>query len=241
MTTLAKRFRDLRYRMFYGLFLNRNVPLACLGNLSTGCAWNLSLEGLNAQSVVYSGGVGRDITFEHALVQRFGCSIVLFDPSPTGLETMSKPENQDKHFTFCPVALAGQCGTLKLAPPQNEAEGSWFAHDDSATLEVRAVDLATLMKENGHRHIDLLKLDIEGAEYGVLDHILERRIPVRQVLVEFHHGMLPGIRRSQSVWAILKMRAAGYRLVDQGGNNHGFLLPAGFFQKRLPSPASGNP
>ena len=79
------------------------------------------------------------------------------------------------------------------------------------------------MKKNGHRQIDLLKIDIEGAEYEVLDSLLEKRLPVKQVLVEFHHDILPGIARRKTVRMILKMVACGYKLLNQDGSNHTFL------------------
>jgi len=227
MPSLTRRFKDFRYRVFYGLFLSRRYPLLELGNRATGCSWNIFASGLNSDSVIYSGGVGRDITFEDSLSQRFGCSVILFDPSPTGLETMRLPENQRPQFKFDPVALAGRCGRLTLVPPQNPEEGSWFASaGGNDALEVEAVDLATLMQRHGHAHIDLLKIDIEGAEYDVLDHLLTRRLRVRQVAVEFHHSNLPGITRQQTIRAILKMRAAGYTLIDQDGNNHTFYRAA---------------
>jgi FkbM family methyltransferase len=223
MTELIRQLKDARYRLFYRALLRR-APLVTLGNDKTGCAWTFCPDGLGAQSIYYGGGVGYDITFEHALVDRFGCNVVLFDPSPTGLETMHKPENHIPQFKFHPVALAGQCGSLKLSPPQNPEEGSWFAQSGGeTTVEVPCVDLATLMRQNGDDRIDLLKIDIEGAEYEVLDDLLERRLRIRQVLVEFHHSNLPGIRRSRTVRAILKMVAAGYRLLKQEGNNHTFL------------------
>jgi hypothetical protein len=81
------------------------------------------------------------------------------------------------------------------------------------------------MKRNGHNHIDLLKIDIEGSEYEVLEDLLRRRLPVNQVLVEFHHDILPDIKRRETVRAILKMVAAGYKLLDQCGSNHTFLRP----------------
>ena len=226
MSSLIRALKDFRYHIFYGLLQSRGWPLLELGERSTGCSWLFCPEGLNAQSIIYSGGVGRDVTFEHALVERFGCSLVLFDPSPTGRETMARPENKILQFKFHPVALAGRCGTLTFAPPQNAAEGSWFTHQNApGAVEVPAVDLATLMERNGHDHIDLLKIDIEGAEYEVLDHLLERRLNVRQVTVEFHHSNLPGIRRSQTIRAILNLRRAGYKLIDQSGNNHTFVRP----------------
>ena len=222
MTDALRPLKALRYRIFYGALLRR-YELVELGNRATGCQWRFCPNDLNANSVIYSGGVGRDVTFEHALVKNYGSKIVLFDPSPTGLETMALPENKIPQFTHHAVGLAGNCGTLKFAPPKEAHEGSWFMADtDTATIEVPCVDLATLMARNGHTHIDLLKIDIEGAEYGVLDDLLRRKLRVRQVLVEFHHQMLPGVRRSQTIRAILKMVAAGYQLIDQYGSNHAF-------------------
>jgi len=226
MPDFVRQLKDLRYRLFYGVLLRRNATLVELGNRATGCSWSFCPDSLNAQSIIYSGGVGRDVTFEHGLVARFGCNVVLFDPSPTGLETMTLPENKIPQFKFHPVALAGNCGTLKFAPPQDADEGSWFVRaDDAAGIEVKCVDLATLMRHNSHDRIDLLKIDIEGAEYGVLEDLLARRLRVKQVLVEFHHQNLPGIRRGQTIRAILKMAAAGYRLLKQEGGNHTFLHP----------------
>ena len=37
-------------------------------------------------------------------------------------------------------------------------------------------------------NLDLLKMDIEGAEYAVLDDMLQSGILPDQLLVEFHHG-----------------------------------------------------
>ena len=82
------------------------------------------------------------------------------------------------------------------------------------------------MKQNGHDRIDLLKIDIEGAEYDVLDHLLSHKLRVKQVLVEFHHNILPGIPRSKSIRYILKMIKAGYKLLNQDGANHTFYHPS---------------
>ena len=35
--------------------------------------------------------------------------------------------------------------------------------------------------------IDILKMDIEGAEYDVIDDIINSPVPIAQVLIEFHH------------------------------------------------------
>jgi hypothetical protein len=106
----------------------------------------------------------------------------------------------------------------------NAVEGSWFAQNGtSGGIRVEARDLESLMKQNEHTHIDLLKIDIEGAEYGVLRDILQRKLPVRQIAVEFHHGILPGIRRAETAHAVISLTAGGYRLIDINGSNQTFL------------------
>jgi hypothetical protein len=76
----------------------------------------------------------------------------------------------------------------------------------------------------GHARIDLLKMDIEGAEYEVIDDLLAGPVPVRQLLVEFHHRW-PEVGIAKTRTAIRKLNAAGYRIfsVSPSGEEYGFL------------------
>jgi FkbM family methyltransferase len=226
MPVLPQKIRLLRFRIFYGLLRKRGYELATLGDQSYGVQWTICPKLLNANSVVYSGGVGEDISFEHALVQRFGCKVVLCDPSPTGIKTMALPQNQVPQIQFLPVGLAARSGTIKMAPPE-PGEISWSAQTDgSATKEFPCTDLASLMERQGHKHIDLLKLDIEGCEYEVIDDILRGRIRVRQLCADFDYGYVRGVRRSQAIRAMLKLALHGYRLVSHEAANHTFISKA---------------
>ncbi|MDX2079431.1 MAG: FkbM family methyltransferase [Terrimicrobiaceae bacterium] len=220
-----KSLRDFRHWLFYRLLTRRADSICQMGNAATGCHWTFCQDLLNAGSIVYSGGVGKDISFETELQERFGCQIWLFDPSPTGRETMDDPRYHSPSLHFEPLGLAGTDGVIHLAPPSNAEEGSWFASHStlSDVVSVPCEKLSTIMARNGHRTIDLLKLDIEGAEYEVLESVLSDRIPVDQICVEYHHGMLPGIKRSQTIRSVLRLLAFGYRLVDKFGNNHIFV------------------
>jgi FkbM family methyltransferase len=225
MPTLQKYLRDLRYNLFYGFALSRRFSLQTLGAPDSICKWTIHPTGLGPQSIVYSAGIGSDITFEHALVKNFHCDVVLIDPSPTGLKTMGLSENKIPQFRFFPIGLTGQPGKLNLAPPLDAKGDSWFAGTTrtAGSMEVPCADVSSLMEQNHHAHIDLLKLDIEGCEYGVIEDILNRRLPVVQIAVEFHHGILPGFTRSQTIRTILKLISRGYALVDQTGANHTFV------------------
>jgi len=221
---LPKKLRDLRYKIFYSLLLRDGCERIVLGDQSIGLQWTICPTGLKAQSVVYSGGVGTDISFEHELVRRFGCNIVLLDPSPTGVKTMARPENSIPQLKFSPLALCASTGKLKMAPPVPGGD-SWSAQrNDNATLEVASTDLSTLMRQNGHSHIDLLKIDIEGCEYEVIDDILRRRIPVRQICADFDYDRIAGASRGKAIRAMLKLAARGYKLISYEAANHTFVL-----------------
>jgi FkbM family methyltransferase len=222
---MTKFVRNLRYRLFYGLLLSRRHEIKTLGDPAGICQWNICPKGLGPKSIVYSGGLGSDITFEHDLVKQFGCELVLFDPSPTGRDTMSLPQNRLPQFNFFPVALAAKKGTLRMLSP-SEGGDSWTPKNNTTEgLEVACTDLKSLMDENGHTLIDLLKLDIEGNEYEVIEDLLKRRVPVRQICVEYHHGLLPGISRGRTIRSMLRLARRGYKLVDQSGHNHTFIRP----------------
>ncbi len=54
---------------------------------------------------------------------------------------------------------------------------------------VPARRLSSLMRDFNIKHLDLLKMDIEGFEYDVIDDIIASNCSVKQLLIEFHHGM----------------------------------------------------
>ena len=72
--------------------------------------------------------------------------------------------------------------------------------------------LTTVMKELGHERIDLLKLDIEGAEYGVIEDMQSSGILPKQLLVEFHHRFEEvGTKKTEE--ALARLKSMGYSLV----------------------------
>jgi FkbM family methyltransferase len=144
---------------------------------------------LDARSIVYSCGVGRDISFDLEMIQRFGLRVRAFDPTPRSLEWLSA-QVVPSQFLLSAVGIADYDGVgefvLRSDPDFDSYElgVSTEGAFDRVTLPVRRI--ASLMNSFGDGHLDLLKLDIEGAEYGVLADVLDSHIDVRQMLVEFH-------------------------------------------------------
>lgn len=228
MPGVAKTFRDVRYWIFYQTLIKRGIELEKFGDERFGLQWTICPTGLNSKSVVYSAGIGGDISFEQALVKRFGCDIILCDPSPIAAKTMVLPENRIPQFHFRPLALAGHTGHIGVSPQTDSKGETWFSRNaEDMGKQIACMDVASLMESNGHTHIDLIKIDIEGSEYDVIEDMVKRRIPARQICLEYHHGVLPGITRMQSIRSMFKLFSRGYRMVHQEGCNHTFILMRG--------------
>lgn len=208
---LARARRALRKREI-SVTLDMSIPHARLGTEYGG--WNVCLAGLNRDSVIYSGGVGEDISFDVALHHRTGARIFAFDPTPRAIQYVNQHPEGDV-MTLLPVALGDEDGTIDLYPPPNPAHVSHSVfrqqEDGMPPLQAEVRRIGSIMRSYGHRTIDVLKLDIEGAEYRVIDDLLQEDILPGQILVEFHHR-LPGVSRRDTKQLLKALRRRGYRL-----------------------------
>jgi len=151
--------------------------------------WMIPRGRLDQQSIIYAGGVGEDATFDESLIDTYGCWIFAFDPTPRSIafaETIRRPE-----FHFFPYGLWSEDSIQQFRAPANEAHVSHSigALDDRGGFTAKCRSVKSLLGEFGHDHIDLLKLDIEGAEYEVLPVMLADGIKPSVLCVELHGGL----------------------------------------------------
>ena len=89
---------------------------------------------------------------------------------------------------------------------------------------VRTTSLAEMLSQAGRDECDVLKLDIEGAEYAVLEALCRdgavRR--VRELLVEFHHHCTDRTF-DDTLKAVRLVEASGFRLCHAEDRNAMFL------------------
>jgi FkbM family methyltransferase len=211
-----------RYRSVWDhLFCDGAYVTERIGN--DGSAWRIVPSMLPAVPIVVSGGAGGDISFELELLQRMNAEVFLFDPSPTGINTLQSLGELPKRLHFFPVGLAEKSGPVFFREPDSPLEGS-FAKviGDTNSISFECTTLAEIVKLNALSRVDLLKLDIEGFEYEVLDSMLADGIVPTQLAVEVHH-FLPGIRYVQTIALVAKLYLAGYRLIHKSRQDLLFL------------------
>jgi len=193
--------------------------------------WWFYPDELDETSIVYSLGVGDEIDFDLSVIETYGAEVFAFDPTPNSvdmLDASTLPEN----FHFHPWAVTAEDGTLKFYPrlkkdgTKSDVMFTMIPEEETKddVIEVPAYCLSTITEKLGHDRIDLLKMDIEGAEYEVLDGLLDSPVLPKQLLVEFHHRFVEnGLERTYGL--IERLRGTGYGIfaVSEIGREVSFL------------------
>lgn len=133
-------------------------------------------------------GVGEDATFDVALAEH-GCRVLALDPTPRAVAYIEPLVSAHPTLEFAPYAVWSQETPLEFFPPANPQHVSFSATNLQQTTEpiiVRARPLAAILREFDITSVQLLKLDIEGAEYHVLPTLDLRQLGVEVLCVEFH-------------------------------------------------------
>jgi hypothetical protein len=143
--------------------------------------------------IVYSMGSNNEFSFEERVREVApGCEIHTFDP--TVRETGKGKHAYDSyHYEY------------------------GFGGEDSDKGKFRVKSLATIMKELHHTHIDYLKVDVEGFEWGFLETVDWSTTKVGQLLIELHAGPASYTRNpnaGEMDVIFSRLESAGFRLVS---------------------------
>jgi FkbM family methyltransferase len=177
---------------------------------------------LSRSSVIYSFGTGRDISFDTGCIRKHGASVFAFDPTPGSIDWISR-QKLPGSFHFHPYGISalgtGQAEFFLPANPR-AISGSLVKHkevDATRSVKVMMKTFNDIIRELGHSHIDVLKMDIEGAEYEVIDTILASPVTIDQILVEFHDRDFEQ-DEPRSIEAIRKLSEKGYVVFGCSGS-----------------------
>lgn len=174
--------------------------------------WLLPSELIEPSWLCYCVGAGADISFDLALIDRYNATVRAFDPVPEYVQAALAQAGSEPRFSIHEAAIALADGPLRVQlthDPSSQSVSSARLYESAAFVELPGRTLRSLMDELGDDHIDLLKLDVEGAEYEVLPTVDLRELGVKVFAVQLHHnGTLSGARK-----LIARLREGGYEPV----------------------------
>lgn len=185
--------------------------------------WWVDTTHLGPASVVYAFGIGEDLSFDLGLIQQFGTQVWAFDPTPRSINWINQ-QTLPAQLKVVEMGLLDYDGICRFVPPAHPAHVSFreAKADSTGVVELEVKTLSTLMSELGHNRIDVLKMDIEGAEYPVVKNLVEKGPLIGQILVEFH-DFFPNFSKSDTQKSIQLLESAGYQLFKHEGYNYSFI------------------
>ena len=168
----------------------------------------------NRPCVVYSFGSNGNIAFEEGIRSRHSmCSVDTFDP------TMNAQYHFRGHYSYV--------GANELPDAMNfhqvglgGFDGMVTGHTGAKPFEMYVATLSTIMSKLKHHYLDVLKIDIEGSEWGFLDNFFDQwpvgsSVTVGNLLLEVHlsQKLAFGRKINDVVRVQTELEARGYRLV----------------------------
>ena len=202
-------------------------------DLKTECwnGWDLVSSLMTEGDIMYSFGVCDDIGFDLTACKK-GVKVFAFDPTPYSVDWIAKQKlPPSSQFQFFPWAVAENDGNYFLYPrimkKGKKSSVMYTFHQQGDVqnegVKVRALTPGSMAKELGHESIDIIKMDIEGAEYEVIDSLLASNLRPKMLLIEFHHRF-KGVGKEKTIASIHSLREAGYLLVSVSLTNTEFCF-----------------
>ena len=143
-------------------------------------------------------------------------------------------EISGESFEIIPKALWSENKKLKFYLPPNTEHVSHsilnFQNNyrvDTDHIEVDSITIDQIFATHGLKKIELIKLDIEGAEIEVIEQMLSKKIYPRQILIEYDELLAPSKRSKNRIEKChKKLLETGYKLIN-------FDKPSNFLYCRI--------
>lgn len=167
--------------------------------------------------------------FSRSIRREFGWRCFAVEASPSVFEKIEADQGLQKFN----VAITDRDGPVRLFLSQNSEESSIIGSGGefaAGMVVVEGVTLSTFMARAGIARIDLLKIDIEGAEVGLFDTLTDAQLEaIRQISAEFH-DFNGRISRADVKRIIARLAQLGFEYLKMSATTNGDLL---FVNRRL--------
>ena len=250
MNILAKIFKKIQTKRVIGALRdNPKAQLTRIGSRLGG--WHLPFSMIPAGGTAVCVGAGEDISFDVEL-NKLGLKVFTLDPTPRAKDHVrqvltgagratpvainhSVAEHYElrgfdrSRFTFVEAGLWDQDKVARFFAPKDPSHVSHSIVNLQGTdegFEARCMRLQTFCSSFQIGQPDILKLDVEGAEYAVLKDMARSGFRPKMLCVDFDEGHTPLDRHSMRriAEAVTSLKRLGYQFWHQDGWNFLFVF-----------------
>tara|TARA_A100001015_G_C15011140_1_gene723149 strand:- start:1700 stop:2419 length:720 start_codon:yes stop_codon:yes gene_type:complete len=190
----------------------------------------LFLPTINEKSVVFDIGCAEDADLSQYFITHFQARCFGIDPTRKHFTALSEMEKKYQgKFTHLPYAVSHENSKLFFFESVSNRSGS-LKEDHSNVIadtvnkyEVESITIPGLLAKYKIAEVDYLKLDIEGAEYELIERLdSDDLMFVKQLFIEFHHHAIGSVTKNDTEDAVKKIKDLGFECFTYDHSN--FLL-----------------
>lgn len=161
----------------------------------------LQYKDLNHESTVFDLG-GYKGQWSSDIFARYCCEVYCFEPVREFATAIEEKFSRNPKIHVFPYGLAEQ---TKSATISNGADGSSI-FTGNGQENIQLIQASSFFKENNIKKIDLIKINIEGGEYDLLDHLIESGsiAMINNLQIQFHNFFPDAEQRMQAIQTNLR-------------------------------------
>lgn len=140
---------------------------------------------LNENSLVFDVG-GYIGSFAADIFCKYNCNIYIFEPVTESYEKIKVRFSNNLKVKVFHAGLSDRSSTAKISV--NGTSSSVFKTNSENTEEIKLISVVDFIKDHVIKEIDLMKINIEGGEYFLLDSLIEHNLLdiTRSYQIQFH-------------------------------------------------------
>ena len=150
---------------------------------------------LNSESVCLDVGGYRG-EWAEAIWKKYDCWVYVYEPVPPFFESIKKKCSGNKKIQPFQFGLSDSDSTAMMSFDEN-ASSAYRMNQNKVPVHFR--DIAKVLDEQKLDKVDLIKLNIEGGEYPLLERLIEtgKINRIRYIQVQFHDFVDNAVERRQ--------------------------------------------
>jgi FkbM family methyltransferase len=185
---------------------------------------------LSSNSVVIDAGCSYQADFSLYMINAFGVKSYAVDPTRKHGDSLRKLEEQYKNrLSYLPLAISAKDSTLTFHESKTNESGSILERhlniqrDETVSYTVESLSIKSLLNRIHAKEIEILKLDLEGAEYELLSQVqIDELCPIKQMFVEFHHHAVDLFSEKDTLNLVEKIKKFGFKSISLDDHNYLF-------------------
>jgi FkbM family methyltransferase len=139
---------------------------------------------ITSESIVFDIG-GYEGQWASDIYSKYSCIIHVFEPIPEFYNNIKERFQKNNKILVYPFGLGNKTKSVNISV---EKDSSSIIKKSSNSINIQLKNIFDFIQENNIKEIDLMKINIEGAEYDLLDYLIAKNMIkfIKNIQVQFH-------------------------------------------------------